>query len=108
MIVILQVKKMPNINDKVITGLDEAIAYKEGKKTLRVTEIDMAPVNVKTIRKNMHLSQQEFSNRYGFPVTTVRNWEQGHRTPEGAAQILLKVIEKHPEVVENTLRPTHA
>ena len=99
---------MSDIGKKVIEGLDEVIAYKKGEKTLKTTEIDMAPVDVKTIRQKMHLSQQEFANRFGFPVTTLRNWEQGRRTPEGTAQILLRIIEKYPEVVEDTLRPIHA
>jgi putative transcriptional regulator len=31
------------------------------------------------------------------PVETVRNWEQGKRSPRGPARALLKVIEQAPE-----------
>jgi putative transcriptional regulator len=32
------------------------------------------------------------------PIETVRNWEQGKRSPRGPARALLKVIEEVPEV----------
>jgi putative transcriptional regulator len=38
-----------------------------------------------------------FAARIGVPVETVRNWEQGKRSPRGPARALLKVIERAPE-----------
>jgi len=35
----------------------------------------------------------------GISVSTLQNWEQGRRTPEGPAMVLLRVAEKHPEAV---------
>jgi putative transcriptional regulator len=35
--------------------------------------------------------------RIGVPVETVRNWEQGKRSPRGPARALLKVIEQAPD-----------
>jgi putative transcriptional regulator len=32
------------------------------------------------------------------PIETVRNWEQGKRSPRGPARALLKVIDKAPDV----------
>ena len=51
----------------------------------------------------MHLSQDEFAAKFGFAAASVRNWEQGRRQPEGPARVLLAVIERHPEVVEDVL-----
>src|SRR5262249_61065057 len=39
-----------------------------------------------------------FAARIGVPLETVRNWEQGKRSPRGPARALLKVIEKAPDV----------
>ena len=50
------------------------------------------------IRAATHLTQSEFAARIGVPIETVRNWEQGKRSPRGPARALLKVIERAPDV----------
>ena len=50
------------------------------------------------VRARTRLSQAEFAGRIGVPVETVRNWEQGKRSPRGPARALLKVIDKAPEL----------
>ena len=50
------------------------------------------------VRAQTKLTQAEFASRIGVPIETVRNWEQGKRSPRGPARALLKLIEKAPEV----------
>jgi putative transcriptional regulator len=50
------------------------------------------------VRARTKLTQAEFAARIGVPIETVRNWEQGKRSPRGPARALLKVIEKAPQV----------
>jgi putative transcriptional regulator len=49
------------------------------------------------IRSRLGLSQAEFSRRINVSLETVRNWEQGKRSPSGAAKALLKVLDRAPE-----------
>jgi len=49
------------------------------------------------VRKRLGLSQMEFSQRIDVPIETIRNWEQGKRSPTGAAKALLKVLDRSPE-----------
>ncbi len=49
------------------------------------------------VRKRLGLTQEEFSQRIEVPVDTIRNWEQGKRSPTGAAKALLRVLDKAPE-----------
>jgi len=49
------------------------------------------------VRKRLGLSQAAFSQRIDVPIDTIRNWEQGKRSPTGAAKALLKVLDKAPE-----------
>lgn len=49
------------------------------------------------VRKRLGLTQEEFSVRIEVPVNTIRNWEQGKRSPTGAAKALLRVLDKAPE-----------
>ena len=62
--------------------------------------------NVKQIRASYALSQNEFAAMLGISVATLRNWEQGRRSPEGPARVLLQVAAKHPEAVWDVVRPT--
>jgi putative transcriptional regulator len=50
------------------------------------------------VRAQSKLTQAEFASRIGVPIETVRNWEQGKRSPRGPARALLKLLEKAPEV----------
>jgi len=52
---------------------------------------------VRRVRKRLGLSQAEFSASSTVPLETIRNWEQGKRSPTGAAKALLKVLDKAPE-----------
>ncbi|MCK9607358.1 MAG: helix-turn-helix domain-containing protein [Methylomonas sp.] len=49
------------------------------------------------VRKRLGLSQAEFSRRIDVSLETIRNWEQGKRSPTGAAKALLKILDKAPE-----------
>ena len=61
-------------------------------------------VYARGVRARTKLTQAEFAARIGVPVETVRNWEQGKRSPRGPARALLKVIEKAPDVAFAVLR----
>jgi putative transcriptional regulator len=64
----------------------------------------LSPVDIKRIRDEFDLTQVEFAALLGISVRTLRNWEQGRRVPEGAAMVLLRVAEKHPEAVLDVIR----
>lgn len=55
------------------------------------------------IRAATRLTQVEFAARIGVPLETVRNWEQGKRSPRGPARALLKVIEMAPALAFQAL-----
>jgi putative transcriptional regulator len=61
--------------------------------------------NVKLIRAKLGLTQEEFARRFGLPLGTVRDWEQGAHLPDRAAMVLLRVIAREPEAVERALSP---
>lgn len=50
------------------------------------------------VRRRLGFSQAEFAERIDVSIDTIRNWEQGKRSPTGAAKALLKVLDKAPEV----------
>lgn len=59
--------------------------------------------DVRSLRRRLGLSQEQFARRYGFSVETLRNYEQGHRRPTGPARTLLRVIASEPDAVTRAL-----
>jgi putative transcriptional regulator len=55
--------------------------------------------SVAATREKFGLSQSRFAALLGISVRTLHHWEQGSRTPSGAAQVLLRVAAQHPEVL---------
>ena len=49
------------------------------------------------VRRRLGFSQAEFAERIDVSLDTIRNWEQGKRSPTGAAKALLKILDKSPE-----------
>lgn len=59
--------------------------------------------DVKALRIRLGLSQKEFVTRFGLSLTTLQSWEQGRRTPDCTAKILLAVIARSPEIVVDAI-----
>jgi DNA-binding transcriptional regulator YiaG len=55
--------------------------------------------SIAATRQKLGLSQGRFARLLGISVRTLHHWEQGTRTPSGAARVLLRVAAQHPEAV---------
>ncbi|MDI9432864.1 MAG: NadS family protein [Sedimentisphaerales bacterium] len=60
-------------------------------------------VDVRTLRESVQVSQSQFARMIGVSTSTVQNWEQGRRSPQGPARALLRVFEKDPKGVARAL-----
>jgi len=60
---------------------------------------------IKTLRRTLALTQEEFAARYHIPVGTLRDWEQGRSDPDQPARAYLTVIARDPEGVRRALEP---
>jgi len=90
---------------RIVASLQEAVDWVEGKDVaVRVSTVDVPTVDVRETRRHLGLSQAAFAAKFGFQPATVRNWEQGRTRPDGPARVLLAVIARHPEAVEDALR----
>ncbi len=58
---------------------------------------------VRGVRSRYGLTQIAFAERIDVPVETVRNWEQGKRSPRGPARALLKLIATAPDAAFSVL-----
>ncbi len=86
-------------------GLKEAIAHARSKGAVTVHEIDIPEADVQAIRARTGLSQADFAKSIGVKKSTLLNWEQRRRNPEGPARVLLALIDRDPEIVQRMLAP---
>lgn len=87
-------------------ALKQLADHKAGRRAMpRLARVAVDHVDVAALREKLDLTQAQFAQVFGFSPRTVQNWEQGRRLPDRSAQILLGLIEAHPETVaEQVLR----
>ncbi len=95
-------KKRSTVGEEILQGAREALAAARGDKSA-IRETLVARVDVARIRRRLNMTQSEFSRSFGLSLDSVKNWEQGHRSPEGPAKVLLAVIAKHPKAVRDAI-----
>jgi putative transcriptional regulator len=80
-------------------GSEQPISFSNGQPAARSGGSDrfVDAAYARNVRGRTGLTQTAFAAQIGVPVETVRNWEQGKRSPRGPARALLKVIEGAPE-----------
>lgn len=65
----------------------------------------LEPIDVKTIRAKLGMSQPEFARAFGLNLAALRDWEQRRRAPRGPALALLRIIDREPEAARRALSP---
>ena len=91
--------------DKIIRGPGEAARYVRGHRgaAVRAAQVPES-IDVPAVRRKLGLSRREFALRFGINPLTVRDWEQGRRSPERPARAFLTLIDKEPAAVERALK----
>ena len=60
--------------------------------------------DVAMLRRFVAMTQSQFARAMGISVHTLRNWEQGRRSPEGPAMALLRIAATHPRIIRESLQ----
>jgi putative transcriptional regulator len=100
---------MNKFSRDLIESLTEACEHAKGKPSeVRVHVVEVP--DVRAIRRQLRMSQQEFARVYRIPLATLKNWEQGRRQPDAPAAAYLELIAKRSreakEVEPERSRPT--
>lgn len=92
---------------KAMTGeelgqkLLNSIREMKAGKSARVTQV--TPNEVAAARLKTGMSQAQFAKALHISARTLQEWEQGRRHPSGAAQALIQIAFRHPEVISEVL-----
>lgn len=85
--------------DELVDSLEQAVAIRRGEmQPGRVTSYSLP--DVKAIRAQAGMKQDEFAQAVGVSPSLVQSWEQRKRIPHGISLKMLRVIEKHPDVLQ--------
>jgi putative transcriptional regulator len=94
---------MSRFGQDLIESLREAAEHARGRKLpgMRVTKVEVP--DVRAIRLALRMSQDEFAHVYRIPLATLKNWEQGRRSPDAPALAYLRAIQKRPKEIMEAL-----
>jgi putative transcriptional regulator len=87
------------------TSLEQAAAFDRGEanncrvRIYTIPEPSYAGKDIARIRQTHTLSQHAFAMALGVSPRTVEAWEVGRKTPSGAAQHLLYLIDNNPQLI---------
>ena len=87
-------KKMSAEGAKLLKSVKQ---MKAGKKGRAYTPEQLLAISA---RQSVNLTQKEFARLLNVSVDSIQDWEQGRRSPRGAAKTLLQVAHEHPDVLE--------
>ena len=89
--------------ESIKQGLQEAITHAQGRPVEAVVHEIPASIDVKAVRKQVGMTQEQFAASFGISLGTLRHWERGDRIPRGPALVLLHVVAKEPRAVLRVL-----
>jgi len=95
-----KVKAASSAEDFGLKLLQSVREMKAGKFA-RVTQVTVN--EVVEARQSTGMSQAEFASALHISKRTLQEWEQGRRSPSGAAQALVRIAKRHPEVLREVL-----
>jgi len=98
--------KKRNLFADLMEGMEALESERTGKATLKKIQVEYKPApeltaaEVLRVRKKLNVSQPVFARRLRTEVKTVKNWEQGRSKPNAQAAILVMLVDRHPELLE--------
>jgi putative transcriptional regulator len=95
--------------DGLLKGLKQAVQMEKGEITGRERVSTLSRPAPKWTKKEIqklrtevfHMSQPVFASLLNVKPATIRAWEQGQRTPDGAAARLLEILANDHELAED-------
>ena len=100
-------RPFPPMPPRAMTEAEISIAAAADPDARPMTEAELRNArrepSIKTMRRALGITQEEFATRYHVPLGTLREWEQGRAEPDQPAKAYLAVIAHDPEGVRRAL-----
>ena len=86
-----------NIGEELLLAIRDVKAGKVGQSYA------VEPNEIIATRLKCGLSQTQFAKALHISLRTLQQWEQGRRQPSGAAETLLKIVSKYPQILQEVM-----
>ena len=86
-----------NIGEELLQAIRDVKAGHHGAK-YKVKANDIVAARLKS-----GLSQAQFAAALKISARTLQQWEQGRRQPSGAAETLIKIVARHPDILREVI-----
>jgi len=96
---LLQRDAKRDLNAELLEAMGDMQAGRVARVSIVTRDGRVIESPVARVRVMSQLSQARFAELLGVSLRTLQEWEQGRRQPSGAAKTLLRVAERHPEVL---------
>jgi putative transcriptional regulator len=97
--------KKRDLFKELTEGIDALAEHRAGKRTLRTHTVKTKPApkitarELAQIRKALNLSRGLFAGYLRTNVRTLENWEQGRAKPNAQAALLIRMVQRFPDMV---------
>ena len=93
------------VADMMGAGLKVSFTQKELQKLgVEIPHSLLSPVEIKEVRSLMQVSQAVFAKLLNVSISSIRQWEQGQRTPSGSTMILLELLQRDSSLLDYRLK----
>lgn len=98
--------KRRNLFEELTKGFEALEADRKGKLTLRTVKLARKPTpeisaqDVLAVREQLQLSRPVFAHYLRTNPRTLENWEQGRAKPNAQAALLIRMVERFPDMVK--------
>jgi putative transcriptional regulator len=96
---------MTELGQDPIQSMNETLTIARGDADPSTDRVHVpADIDVRAIRRGLATTQVQFAHAYGFPVTGLRDWEQGRARTDTSARAYRLVISREPQAAERASR----
>jgi putative transcriptional regulator len=91
--------------DLILSNIKTSFTEKELKELgVKISKVEINAKDIQKIREKTKLSQNVFAKVLNVSSSSVKQWEQGKRTPTGATKVLLELLKDNPDILNYRIK----
>ena len=93
------------VQELIKSGIKTSFTKKElNELGVKIPDVEINAKDIQQIRKKVKLSQSVFAKVLNVSSSSVRQWEQGKRTPSGSTKVLLELLKENPNILNHRIQ----
>ncbi len=93
------------VQDLILSNVKTSFTEKELKELgVIIPKVKINARDIQKIREKSKLSQNVFAKVLNVSSSSVKQWEQGKRTPSGSTKVLLELLKENPDILNYRIK----